>query len=229
MSESIAPDFDQPIPVFPLHNLVLLPHATVPLHIYENRYRTMVRDALKGQKTIAMALFEGDEWKDDYEGKPAIRPYVCLGYIVRHDALPDGRFNILLQGVCRANIIEEIPHDPYRMVRVKPSERESVMEIDLSEHRSGIESLLNDPLLKQLASVSAIRNCISSEIPTTVLVDLAIWAICENPEHRYGMLAEEDVEHRAVWLKSQLKYTRRTLATAARFGDGMNSDGYCLN
>ena len=153
MSESISIDFDQPIPVFPLHNLVLLPHATIPLHIHEHRYRAMVRDAIKGQKVIAMAFFEGDEWKEHYQGKPAIRPHVCLGYIVKHDALPDGRFNILLQGMCRANIVEEIPHDPYRTVMVNPSERDSVMEIDLSEQRRGIESLLDDPLLKQLASV----------------------------------------------------------------------------
>jgi len=229
MTEAIAIDFDQPVPVFPLHNLVLLPHATVPLHIFESRYRKMVRDAVKGQKLIAMALFDGDEWKEDYQGTPPIRPYVCIGYIIRHEPLPDGRFNILLQGVCRANITEEVPSEPYRMARVNPTEHTTVMEIDLGEQRSGIETLLNDPLLRQLASVSAIQNWLSCEIPTPVLIDLAIWAICDNTEHRYGMLAEQDVQHRAAWLQSQLKYTRQTLATAERFGDGQSADGYSLN
>ena len=151
------------------------------------------------------------------------------GLIFRHDPLPDGRFNILLQGVCRANILEEVSNDPYRIARVSPTEQGTVMEIDLGEQRSGIEDLLNDPLLRQLASISAIQNWLSSEIPTPVLIDLAIWAFCDNTEHRYGMLAEQDVENRAAWLQSQLKFTRRTLATAARFGDGQSSDGYSLN
>ena len=131
--------------------------------------------------------------------------------------------------VCRANILEEVSNDPYRIAKVSPTEQGTVMEIDLGEQRSGIETLLNDPLLGQLASVSAIQNWLSSEIPTPVLIDLAIWAFCDNTEHRYGMLAEQDVENRAAWLQSQLKFTRRTLATAARFGDGQSSDGYSLN
>ena len=86
-------DYDEPIPVFPLGQLVLLPHAAVPLHIFEPRYREMARDALRGEKLIAMAVFDPEEnWAEQYGEAPPLRPCVCVGRIVEHQELPDGRY-----------------------------------------------------------------------------------------------------------------------------------------
>lgn len=229
MPQSLSINFDLPIPLFPLPNCVLLPHATVPLHIFEPRYRMMVRDALADNRIIAMAMFEGNAWRDDYEGHPPLRPYVCVGYIIRHEALPDGRFNILLQGVCRARIVREVPHNRYRTAILEPTEVNQTMEIDLSDDRARLDQLLADPLLRQLACVSAIRNWASSEIPTVVLVDLAIMTTCDNLEDRYRMLAENSPHARVRWLEQMLTRTRRTVETAERFGPSISPDGYGLN
>jgi len=217
MPQTLTIDFRQPVPLFPLPNCVLLPHATIPLHIFEPRYRKMTNDALDSRGLIAMASFEGSDWKADYEGQPELRPHVCVGYIMRHQRLDDGRINLLLQGTCRAKIREEIPHHPYRQAMLEPIECETPMEIDLVEHRVRIEALLNDPLLKELSSIAAVQNWLSREIPTNALIDLATMTACDDFDDRYAMLAECDAQARATWLERWLTATRQTLRTAKKF------------
>ena len=69
--------------LFPLPNLVLYPHVMQPLHIFEERYREMLEDALAGDKLIAMAVLEPG-WETDYESRPPIAKYACLGKVVAH-------------------------------------------------------------------------------------------------------------------------------------------------
>lgn len=229
MEKKSGIDFDQALPLFPLPNCVLLPHAAMPLHIFESRYRSMVGDALKDQNVIAMATFDGHEWKQDYAGNPPLRQHVCVAYIVRHEKMAGGQCNILVQGLCRARIIEEISYAPYRIAVLMPTELQPVMEIDLGEQRQRIEKLLSDRLLKQLVSISKIHNWLSNEILTTELVDLAIMTLCGEVEQRYDMLAEPDVLIRTHWLERQLRQIRHTLQCAEQIGPSQSPDGLCLN
>jgi Lon protease-like protein len=229
MIEKLRIDFRQPIPLFPLPNCVLLPHATVPLHIFEERYCRMIHDVLDSHGLIAMALFKGDGWKENSPGKPSIRRHVCVGYILRHQELWDNRYDLLLQGVCRARIVEEVPSEPYRKVLLVPTESNPPREVDFAEDRQQVESLLADPLLKQLASVSAIRNWLSAEIPTAAMVDLAIMTVCCSAEERYTMLAEPDSHVRLSWLAKHLQDTRHTLTVAERYRPPELKDGVHLN
>ena len=108
------------IPIFPLPDVVLFPHTFLPLHIFEPRYRQMVRDCLAGDKRLAMALLRPG-WENDYYGRPPIFPIAGAGEIVQHEELPDGRFNILLRGTMRIGITEELPAEkPYRLARARP-------------------------------------------------------------------------------------------------------------
>jgi len=229
MTDKLTIDFSNPLPVFPLPGCVLLPHTTIPLHIYENRYRRMVHDVLDSHGLITMALFEGNGWKNNYQDNPPMRPYVCVGYLIKHERLADGRYNLLLQGICRAKIVEEVVHEPYRKAILEPTELRLPMEIDLSEQRHRIENLLCEPLLKELASVSAIHNWLSTEIPTSALIDLAIMTVCSNVEQRYDMLVEQNAFCRAKWLEKLLEGTYQTLTTAERFREAQSPDGIFLN
>src|SRR5437762_3240134 len=105
--------------LFPLPNVVLFPHMVLPLHIFEPRYRQMTADALAGDKLIAMSLLQPG-WESDYEGRPALHPVACLGQIVDHQRLPDGRFHLHLRGLSRIRIVREIDSDRlYRNARVQ--------------------------------------------------------------------------------------------------------------
>src|SRR5687768_3160835 len=96
------------VPLFPLPSVVLFPRAVLPLHIFEDRYRAMTADALEGDRLIAMALLKPG-WEKSYYARPAIEPVVCVGRIVSHEKLPDGKYNFLLEGVERARIVHELP------------------------------------------------------------------------------------------------------------------------
>lgn len=229
MPEALTIDFAKPIPLFPLPSCALLPHATVPLHVFEPRYQKMTQEALDSHGLIAMAVFQGDKWQQQYHGKPPIREHVCVGYIVQHQQLQDGRYNILLQGVCRAKVVKELPHESYRMAMLEPTETESVMEIDLDDRRQRIEAMLKRPRLRQLAAIHAIGKWLSREVPTTAMIDLAILTLSQDNERRYAMLAEADVEKRADWLEHHLQQTDDLLAVAERLGPAVTDDGIPLN
>ena len=229
MLEKLTVDFGKPIPLFPLPGCVLLPHGTIPLRIFEHKYKCMVRDILDSHGLIAMAFFEDTNWDRDDSSCPPLRPFVCVGYAVRHERLPNGRYQVLLQGICRAVIKKEVDHSPYRAAFLEPIESSFPKEMELREYRNQLESLLSDRLLKQLASVSAIHNWLSAEIPTPTLIDLAIMTLCYSVEQRYAMLAEQDIFARAGWLKNMLQDTRRTLVIAERFRREVPVDGVYLN
>jgi Lon protease-like protein len=97
------------LPIFPLPNAVLLPGGVLPLHVFEPRYREMTRDCLTGARTMAIALLRGG---DD------IFPICGVGTIRAAEELPDGRFHIVLHGVARVRVDEELPRDrAYRRIR----------------------------------------------------------------------------------------------------------------
>ena len=110
------------IPLFPLPGVVLLPETLLPLHIFEERYRAMVSDALRGDRTIGMAMWKSKSGPlsiSDVESlaNPPIHSVGGAGEIVESEELPDGRFNILLQARFRYRVLEEQP-DAGRLYRV---------------------------------------------------------------------------------------------------------------
>ena len=103
------------IPLFPLGGAILFPRSQLPLHIFEARYREMVRDAIDGPGRIGMVQPQGFE--DDDNGP--LYAVGCVGEIVGIEDLEDGRFNIVLLGVNRFRLITETSSDePYRSAEV---------------------------------------------------------------------------------------------------------------
>jgi Lon protease-like protein len=105
------------IPLFPLPGVVLLPGTLLPLHIFEPRYRAMVADALAGDQTIGMAMLKPG-W-ERAGATPAIFPIGGAGRIVASEELPDGRYDIVLEGEFRYRVLDEAPPAPYRIARVE--------------------------------------------------------------------------------------------------------------
>jgi Lon protease-like protein len=99
------------VPIFPLAGALLFPRSQLPLHIFEPRYRAMVRDALASERLIGMV-----QPKDERE-PPKVYQVGCLGRIVGSEELDDGRFNIVLEGIGRFRILSEAEvMTPYRQV-----------------------------------------------------------------------------------------------------------------
>lgn len=101
------------LPLFPLPQVVLMPGALLPLHIFEPRYRRMVQDVLASHRTLGIVQVLDTATIDD-EGHPRIAEVAGVGTIVDHTELPSGRYNILVRGRARVRI-QELPFvPPYR-------------------------------------------------------------------------------------------------------------------
>jgi Lon protease-like protein len=106
------------IRLFPLPEVVLLPGTLLPLHIFESRYRAMVADSLEGDRLIGMAMLEPG-WEEAGDA-PRIHRVGGAGEIVESEKLPDGRYNILLEGRFRYRVVhEEDTATPYRVASVE--------------------------------------------------------------------------------------------------------------
>ena len=106
------------IPVFPLPNVVLFPRTYLPLHIFEPRYREMVADVAAGGRCMGITLLK-EGWEEDYYGTPAMFPIGCVGRLVTVHKFPGGRSDILLQGLERYEIRQEVGGKSYRLAEIQ--------------------------------------------------------------------------------------------------------------
>lgn len=100
--------------IFPLAGALLFPRSHLPLHIFEPRYRALVTDALARDRRIAM-IQPRDETGSD--GRPPLFDVGCVGRIAQVEALEDGRFDIVLEGLTRFRVLSEIDAlTPFRQI-----------------------------------------------------------------------------------------------------------------
>lgn len=194
------------IPIFPLPDVVLFPHTLLPLHIFEPRYRQMIRDCLAGDRRLAMTLLKPG-WERDYYGRPPVHPIAGAGEIIQHEELPDGRFNILLRGTMRIGITTEVPSDkPYRLVRARPLPDRHVMA-DPASLTNRIERL-KVFYLRILAEVqkgqSEVAKIFSGVRDPGIILDRMAGAVIADAEARQQIMEAVEVSTRLERVEEQL-------------------------
>ena len=102
------------LPVFPLSNFIFFPKTTVPLNIFEKRYLEMINDSMRSDRMIGMI-----QPKEQNKQKPSLYKIGCAGKITSFNETNDGRYLIVLSGISRFKILEEIQSDRlYRKCKV---------------------------------------------------------------------------------------------------------------
>ena len=207
------------VPLFPLPNVVLFPRAVLPLHIFEERYKTMTADALAGDRLVAMALLRPG-WEKSYYGRPAIEPVVCVGTIppTSWEQLPDGKYNFLLQGQTRAVIERELDatDKPYRLATLRPLEQVPVMEIDLGDARQRIAQILGEGAFAHTSLAKQFRQMLTSMLPTPDICDLIAFNVLDDVRVKQSLLAEVDARARVERTVDALAEVQRMLGPALR-------------
>ena len=103
------------IPIFPLSNFIIFPNTTVPLNIFEPRYIQMINDSMKSHRMIGMIQPK----KSGELKKPDLYEVGCIGKITSFNETDDGRYLIIINGVSRFKIEEEIKSENlYRLCKV---------------------------------------------------------------------------------------------------------------
>jgi hypothetical protein len=179
------------IPVFPLPDVVLFPGVFLPLHIFEQRYREMVKDCLAGDRLIGVSLLRPG-WDHDAEGRPAIYPVGCVGLISHVEELGDGRYNLVLRGVEKFRVVrEEQQTRAYRLAsvdyfeeRMTEADRESVRR-----QRHQLERLL-----------TTVADAPEQTFPSTLSDEEVINALAQyldlEPIERQALLEQDGVARR---------------------------------
>ena len=124
------------IPVFPLSNFIIFPKTTVPLNIFEPRYIQMVDDSMKSNRLIGMIQPQ----KTGDLKKPDLHKIGCVGKITSFNETDDGRYLIVLNGICRYEITAELASDKlYRECDVNFNKFESDLDLDLDDKKQEIK------------------------------------------------------------------------------------------
>jgi Lon protease-like protein len=184
------------LPVFPLPRAVLFPGTVLPLHVFEPRYVDMVTDALAGDRTLAIVMLK-DEAAEAESAAP-IHDVACAGRIIHADRLDNGRYNILLQGMHRVRLLEELPLErAYRRFRAeiipRPSEAELVRASrELGRMQSCVLSLRSSVAESDEQLVEVLRST-----PDPVqLADILSAAVVSDSALQQSLLAEADFQSR---------------------------------
>ncbi len=199
--------------LFPLPNGVLFPHSVLPLHIFEPRYRQMTEDAVKSDKLVTLARYRPTNEDAPAGEPPPLESVACLGQIVQHEKLPDGRFNFLLLGRKRVRLKREIPSGKlYRIAEVEILE-DSYGDEPEEPRRSEFCTLFRTVFeLKQAQDVD-LGGLLDSQLPLGPLTDIAAHAMGLPPELAQLLLAEPEVNRR---LDALLEILRRVRSSEER-------------
>lgn len=173
--DDLTPEALATVPIFPLPGTVLLPRTMISLHVFEPRYRKMTEDALEGARVMAIAMLD-PERPPDAHGRPAIHRVAGLGALRRSARLPDGRFNLVIEGVCRVRLEDELP--PTKPYRRAPA---TVLEDMLPRTQT--------PLAPAMASLRALCVRAMSQLNPKEVADLEGLNQVTDPGHLADLVA----------------------------------------
>ena len=201
------------LPLFPLPHTVLFPGALLPLHIFEPRYREMVRDALTSHRLLAVVLIT-DPATVDAHGNPVLASVGGVGELVEHAELSGGRYNILLRGRARVRLTELPFEPPYRTASA------TVMEEQGGEvSRASFSALLSTAT----AFASLVRDRDRSfdfrlprDASPGLTADLCAHYLVLDPRERQIILETRDAPTRVQRVTDALALQRLSLSSDAK-------------
>ena len=219
-SDKNSPEKNIVIPLFPLPTTVFYPNTSLPLHIFEPRYRSMVADALNGKGEIGMILLKPG-WESAYQGTPEIMTIGCLGKIKHHSELPEGKYNILLSGLYRFRILNEIKGKIYRQAQVEflkeindkdlTSESSPIKEQLIRIMRLYLKNLPEGTKIEQALDMKNCRKLGEFVDKLTHHFDLPVNKMQE-------FLEQQDVQKRADSLHSLIEFKNQLIQISKNMG-----------
>ncbi len=206
-SAGIPADFDGVVRLFPLPSLVLFPHVIQALHIFELRYCEMLTEALESDHLITMALLVPG-WESQVQGKPNLGNTVCIGRIISHTPTDDGRHNILMAGLQRARIIEELEvTTSFRQARVEliPDFLPDDFRASSDEHRKTLLAVFRSMIPQDAANSKTFADLLTQQLPLGILTDIIAYAVNLPVTIKQLLLGEANVKIRFETLITHLE------------------------
>ncbi len=197
------------LPVFPLANMVLFPGVVLPLHVFEKRYACMVRDVLKKDSYLAIAMLTPETaWLQ----QPTLADIACVGKLTHAEPIRGGSYNILIQGIQRVRLIEKITHPkkPYECFKAETIPQPSEQHFKLAQHDCGLLFSALFHLYKHTQHTDpTLIDIVHSTSNILDLIDLLSAVLVSPPEQQQHILSASTLQPRLQYLIRHI--TEKTL------------------
>ncbi len=196
MERAVLAEACASVGLFPLPTLALMPGMLLPLHVFEPRYRDLVRDCLSREAPLCVPQLRTPAGMDAL-GRPRIHDYACVGKIVANHELADGRYNVLVQPLGRVRIMDEPLSDKsFRVARAALLHDTPVDTMNLSKVGSSLRVVLA-PLLGRIPEAARGLSRALEELPDEAVPTAIASMVLQDPEARQRYLAQDDPRMRA--------------------------------
>lgn len=193
------------VPVMTLPDTVFFPQALLPLHVFEPRYRQMLRDVLASDRMFAIAQLDTADQQDPKLVEPPHHT-ATVGIIRACQNGENGTSNLLLQGICRVTVKKIIREEPYRLIAVQP------LATTAGTHQAGLEvlrlevmRLLN--LRRRLGTPApkGMTQFLESIDDIDTFADIAVFNLCESSALKQRLLETLETRRRLQLFAASLK------------------------
>jgi Lon protease-like protein len=193
--------------VFPLHGVAVLPGTPTPFHVFEPRYRALVRDALQGDRILAVPNVRSAEGLREQHA--ALRPVAGACLLEHVEELDGGRYDIVVRGLGRVRLAEELPAEkPYREFRAEvledlwPAAGAGALGPELESLRQLVYEL--STRLPPESGAPALAEAVAQMKDPSAIADLVAAAAISEPDARVAVLEELDVARRLERVVSEV-------------------------
>jgi Lon protease-like protein len=186
--------------LFPLPNVVLFPSQLLSLHVFEPRYRRLVSDVIEQNLILAVPrLRQG--FDAEYYGAPPVYEVCGAGQITEYTRLPDGRYNLVVQGLGRVRLREELRSEPYRVARAEfVPEHEREPKAVTERLRAELSRVLRRVVPSLAGPAKNLESRLRAVTSAGEFADILAGTMVEDPDERQSLLEEPDPSRRIMWL-----------------------------
>jgi Lon protease-like protein len=205
---AFSPDqFSGQARMFPLPNLVMFPHVMQALHIFEPRYRALLEESLEDDRLMALGVL-APGWEQSSAARPALHPMACLCRIATHQRTPQGTYNVLLLGVRRLRLREELSTPkPFRVVEadiLEDEEPTAGSAATVAEMQRRLLAAFKRAMPRLPDAQGQLDQLLGSQITLGMLTDIVAYTIDIDMPWKLRLLAETDVLRRTELLLEAL-------------------------
>lgn len=199
------------VPVMTLLKMTFFPQALLPLHIFEPRYREMLIEVLATNRLFAVAGLDEVLAGQSDRFEPPHR-VATVGMIRACQKNANGTSNLLLQGLCRVEVLKILTEEPYRRVQIRALASLPISDADATMR-----------LREELARLITLKRRLGAGVPAEmadflrnvedpeIFVDLAAFNLCENSALKQKLLETLDIRRRLELFGAQLRHEIETL------------------
>jgi Lon protease-like protein len=212
------------VAVMTLPNVTFFPQALMPLHIFEPRYRQMLKESLATHRLFAVAGIDPQRAEDATQFEPAHR-IATVGIVRACQKADNGTSNLLLQGLARVQLTKTVREDPYRIARIRALTSEP-----------GAAEPENQRLRTDLAKLIVTKQRLGGAVPPDfsrflktiedpeIFVDLAAFSLCEDARLKQQLLETLDVHLRLQLFAARLRAEIETIKLRRKLQGGLGDD-----